>query len=397
MMKLGPMKVLVAYDKFKDALSAHEACSMTAQVLAATHADWEVACAPLADGGEGFARILTEAYQGQLKRYAARDPYGRPIEVAMGWTMAENLTAETRALAHLPDTGKIAIVEMALPSGLARLPTHERDLWKTSTLGTGDLLKAAAEEGAAAILLGIGGSATCDLGLGALEALGLRALDADNQVVTPLTPEHFHKIARFEWQGVALPPIRIACDVQNPLLGANGTAAVYGPQKGLKAEDLPRMEAQLARVASLLTQTGGKPADAVEEPSSGAAGGIGFGLKCLCGDVRYIPGFDFVWSWLQLESHLADADLIITGEGRFDSSSLQGKGPGTLVAKAISLKKQCLIVAGQIEEGLPLPKNCEGIAITPPDLELPRALKLAPLLMREALLAYFQDDTPEED
>lgn len=391
------MKALVAYDKFKDALTAHEACSLTAQVLEAVHPEWEVVCAPLADGGEGFAKILTEANKGQLKSYAARDPYGRQIEVAMGWTTAEALTAETRELAHLPETGKIAIAEMALPSGLARLPAHERDLWKTSTLGTGDLLMAAAEEGAAAILLGIGGSATCDLGLGALETLGLQALDANGLAVSPLTPENFHRIARFEWKGYALPPIRIACDVQNPLLGVSGTAAVYGPQKGLRAQDLPKLEAELARVAALLAQTGGKPANAVEEPASGAAGGIGYGLKCLCEDVRYIPGFDFVWSWLRLESHLADADLIITGEGRFDSSSLQGKGPGTLVAKAIALKKQCLIVAGQIEEGLPLPKNCEGIAITPPEVELARALKLAPLFMREALVGYFQGEDAQQE
>lgn len=390
------MKVLIAYDKFKDALTAHEACSLTAQVIAAVHPDWQISSAPLADGGEGFAKILTESVSGELIESDAHDPYFRPLKSSIGWVAAESLSAETRALGHLPEKGRIAIIEMASASGLALLKAEERDLWMTSSVGTGDLIRTAAGQGASAIILGIGGSATCDLGIGALEALGLRALDTNGQAISPLTPFHFNRIASLQWDGLSLPPIRIACDVQNPLLGVNGTAAVYGPQKGLKSADLPELESRLAKVGSLLISTGNKPETAIDEPASGAAGGIGFGLKCLCPDVRYIPGFDFVWDWLGLEAKLQDTDLLITGEGRFDSSSLQGKGPGTLIAKASTLGKRCLVVAGQIEEAVAFPANCEAMAITPPDVELARALKLAPLYLREALLEYFYSQDSDQ-
>jgi glycerate kinase len=237
---------------------------------------------------------------------------------------------------------------MAAASGLALLDTLDRNPWETSTFGTGELIRAAAELNVAAVLLGVGGSATHDVGLGALAALGMKFHSARGDVVAPPIPARWPEIHRLS-DGIAppVPPIRIACDVTNPLLGARGAAAIYGPQKGLLPGDLARLDHETARLALMLCSHFGQPDTLMDIPGAGAAGGISFGFMAAAGAIL-LPGFELVSAWLDLESRLAAADLVITGEGRFDESSLSGKGPGAVAARALALRKPVHIFAGQV-------------------------------------------------
>ena len=264
---------------------------------------------------------------------------------------------------------------MAAASGLALLAPEARDPWLTSTTGTGELIRLAARPGVAAILLGLGGSATSDLGLGALAALGLNFVSATGELIDPPIPSRWPEITRLDGRLPAdLPPLRIACDVANPLLGPNGAAAIYGPQKGLRPADLRRLDNEAARLALLLCTHSAKPDTLMDVPGAGAAGGISFGLMAAA-SAQLISGFDLVSAWLDLDSRLAAADLVLTGEGRFDASSLSGKGPGALAARAAALGKPVHVFAGAITAAL-----VPGLAlhaITPPGTPLPAALRAA--------------------
>ena len=170
----------------------------------------------------------------------------------------------------------------------------------------------------------------------------------------------------------ALPPIRIACDVTNPLLGRRGAAAVYGPQKGLRAEDLARLDHESARLGLMLCAHANKPDGLMETPGAGAAGGISFGLMAAA-NAQLLSGFDLVTAWLDLEAKLAAADIVITGEGRFDASSLEGKGPGAVAARALALGKRVHVFAGEVTA--PPRENLALHAITPAGIPLAQALR----------------------
>jgi glycerate kinase len=374
------MRVLLAFDKFKDSLTAEQACAAAAAGLQARHADWSVDACPLSDGGEGFAEILTSAVRGSLRHVSVTGPRGRPAAANLGLVSYAQVPAAARSLLPAPPAGdagaKIAVLDMASASGLALLAPAERDVWQTSSTGTGELIRAAAAEGVAAILLGVGGSATHDLGLGALAALGLGFHAQDGAAIRPPVPAHWARIARI--QGAVTPPappIRIACDVSNPLLGPRGAAATYGPQKGLRPEDLPRLDAESGRLATLLCAHCGRPDSLREIPGTGAAGGISFGLMAAAG-AELVPGFEFVSAWLDLEARLARADIVITGEGRFDDSSLQGKGPGAVAARALALGKQVHVFAGRATVARP-PARLTVHSITPEGTPLDQALREA--------------------
>jgi glycerate kinase len=278
----------------------------------------------------------------------------------------------------------IAVIDMASASGLALLEPGERDPWQTSTLGTGELIRTAAELGVTAILLGVGGSATHDLGLGALAALGLEFQSAKGERVSPPIPARWREINRIAGRiAPPLPPIRIACDVTNPLLGPNGAAAIYGPQKGLRAADLPRLDHESARLAMLLCELFGQPDSLMEKPGAGAAGGIAFGLMTATG-AQLLPGFALVSAWLDLESRLAAADLVLTGEGRFDDSSLNGKGPGAVAARALALGKPVHVFAGSAT-ATRAPEKLKLHSITPAGVPLPQALHQGSLFLARSV------------
>ncbi|MFA5056585.1 MAG: glycerate kinase, partial [Opitutaceae bacterium] len=278
------VRILIAFDKFKGSLSASRACELAAWVLRQQHRDWRLDLCPLTDGGEGFTDILTKAAGGRLTAFKVTGPRGGLVDACLGLVAPDHIPLPARQLLHWEDLaskqGKpIAVMEVAATSGLGLLAPEYHDPWQTTTYGTGQLIRAAAELQAAAILLGVGGSATNDLGLGALAALGLEFRSAHGEKIRPPIPASWERIGRLEGEVFpALPPIYIACDVVNPLLGPHGAAAVYGPQKGLGREDLRRIESLMKHMARMLGDYCGQPASLVETAGTGAAGGLPFGL-----------------------------------------------------------------------------------------------------------------------
>ncbi len=364
------MRVLVAFDKFKDALTAAQACEAAATALRAKHPGWTLDLCPLTDGGEGFCETLTAAANGRLEHIEVSGPRGATVNASIGYVAGRQLTAAVRDRLGLKPAGTLATIGMASASGLELLPRNQRDPWRTCSYGTGELIHAAVQAGSDAILLGVGGSATNELGLGALSALGLRFHDVGGEQLYVPTPEIWPDIDSLDRRKLmSLPPVFIACDVTNPLLGPRGATATFGPQKGLKPDDLPRLETEMARMASLLCATCGQPLSLADLPGTGAAGGIAFGLMVACG-AQLVPGFDLVTEWLDLPARIATADLVLTGEGRFDATSLSGKGPGSLVATARRLGKTAHVFAGS----LGVPTDDLHHAVTPPGLPLAEAL-----------------------
>jgi glycerate kinase len=339
------MHILAAFDKFKDAMSADRACDAALSgALDALGEPLTLTRAPLTDGGEGFCPILTDAAGGHVEYHPVCGPLGEMLDAPLGWVELDRIPEKARAF--LGDrTGKLAIIEMASVAGLEQVPPDQRHPRHCTTHGVGDLIRVAVAQEASAILLGIGGSATSDLGLGALEALGLEFCESGQ-----VTPAQWPLIDRIRGQiELAVPPIYVACDVDNPLLGARGAAAVYGPQKGLASTEIEAFDHASATVAEELCAFFSQSTDAMQTPGSGAAGGIGFGLN-LAFNSSYVPGFELVTAWLDLTTKIREADLILTGEGKFDNSSLAGKGPYALLAAAYSSDTQAILLAGKAEE-----------------------------------------------
>jgi glycerate kinase len=383
------MRVLVAFDKFKEALSAREACEVGARALAELHPDWQVDLCPLSDGGDGFEAVLGEAVGGLCLPLQVTGPRGGLVDASLTLvTESEIPTAARARIEFAPRKGegepKLAIIEMANASGLALLTPSQRDPWQATSYGTGQLIRAAVEHGAGAILLGVGGSATHDLGLGALAALGLEFLDRTGAKIRPPVPANWERIVKIgSGSSAPLPPILIACDVNNPLLGPRGAATVFAPQKGLRADELGSLEAASERIAQMLCTHYHQSPTLPDTPGTGAAGGIAFGLMCAAG-ARLLPGFDFVSEWLGLEKKIAAADLVLTGEGRFDASSHGGKGPGALAARALAAGKIVQVFAGQVAPSIN-PDRLVLHEITPTDIPLDQALRDAAAFLNSAI------------
>lgn len=325
------MKILVASDKFKGSLTAPEACAAIAaglrEGLGATEA--EIRSLPIADGGDGIAETLLAACGGRWVEREVTGPLGDPVTAGYA----------------LLDGGEVAVVEMAKASGLVLVAEEDPDPLRASTFGTGDLLAHAAAAGAREIVLGIGGSATNDGGAGMAEALGFRFEDEDGTVVTGL-PSGLERVARLvPPDKPTFPRVVVACDVTNPLLGERGCTRVYGPQKGVAPGTFARHEERLGRLVALIGEAG---ESAAAVPGSGAAGGLGFGAIVFLG-ATLVPGFELVAEKLGLAAAIREADLVITGEGRLDAQSLQGKGPHGVARLARGLGKRTAAFCGSRE------------------------------------------------
>ncbi len=384
------MHILAAFDKFKDAMSADRACDAALSgALEALGEPLTRTRAPLTDGGEGFCNILTSAANGYIEHHKVCGPLGEEVTAPLGWVELKHIPESARKYlgAH---NGKLAIIEMASVAGLEQVPSAQRHPGHCTTRGVGELIRIAVAEEASAILLGIGGSATSDLGLGALESLGLRFCPSGQ-----VTPAQWSAIEQIEGSiELTVPPISIACDVDNPLLGQKGAAAVYGPQKGLAPDEIEAFDDASERVAKQLCAFFQQPESLMKVPGSGAAGGIGFGLNAAFG-AEYVPGFELVTAWLDLASKIKQADLVLTGEGKFDRSSLAGKGPYSLLAAAYSSDRTAILLAGHAEEDAAqaVRERFPGTAvysITPQDTPLPQALKAAPEFLRQKVAEVLQ-------
>ena len=333
------MHVLVAPDKFKGSLSAAEA---SAALSAGWRDGWpaeeplEIERLPMADGGEGTAEAIHDALQGRWVVHTVHDPVGRPVEAR--YALVEHGGERT------------AVLEMSSASGFTLVSGADRDLLHASTFGTGELLAHALNEsGAGRVIVGIGGSATNDGGVGLAAALGYRFLDSAGCELEPV-PASLEQLARIQLP-VALPeaPVTVACDVINPLLGPRGATRIYGPQKGLLGEEQAlALEAGLARLADVAAETFGR--DYRETPGAGAAGGLGFGLLTFCG-AELCLGFDLVSKVLDLEAAVGRADLVLTGEGSLDRQTLEGKTPVGVAAVAHRFGKPVIAFGGRVEVG----------------------------------------------
>jgi len=361
------MRILIANDKFKGSLAAEKVGFHIKNSLENVFPGAIFDICPIADGGEGTALAMTTALAGEWVHAQTEDAHGRPLEAPFGW-VASSATA---------------VMEMSAASGLAIVQDIELNPFKASTLGTGILIQSALQRGAKRILVGIGGSATNDGGLGVALALGYRfkrrgqdfsptletLLEAD-QVVRP----------------TALPSCEliVACDVDNPLLGPRGATRVYGPQKGVR--DFVWFEQRLEHLADLARRDLG--VDPRDIPGAGAAGGLGFGLMAFLGG-RLVSGFDMVAAQVGLEARVAAADLVITGEGRLDAQSLQGKGPVGVARLARQLGKQIVGVAGSVDESDALRAQFDLlIGIKPAEMPLEEAMRRTGELLESAMRAH---------
>ncbi len=346
------MRILIAPDKFKGSLTAAAVAESIAQGWNEAWPGSETVLAPIADGGEGFAEALCRALGGVWVTTEALDPIGRPVSARYAWVESQ----------------KLAIIEMSEASGLWRLKREELAPLRANTFGTGQLIRHAAEAGAQKILVGLGGSATTDGGIGMAEALGYVFYTSDGDRIEP-HPSNLLALMRIGTRGaIPLPEIIAASDVQNPLLSSRGAARVFSPQKGADPQTVETLEGGLQNLADVCTLD--FEGDFRDAPGAGAAGGIGFGLMTFCrASIR--SGFDLVAEVLRLEDRIAECDLVLTGEGRLDEQTLEGKGPAGVAALARRMNKPVIAFAGSISED---PRVGEVFDATCPIVDRPASL-----------------------
>jgi len=325
------LKVVLAFDSFKGSLSAREACEAAAEGLRAVYPDAELIFHPMADGGEGTAEALMASLGGEWVPCTVTSPLPeRKIEAGFAWLPAE----------------KTAVVEMAQASGLPLLEDEERNPLLTTTFGTGELIAKAIEKGAEKILLTVGGSATVDGGIGAAAALGWRFFDAEENTV-PLTGGGLAAIERIEPPANReFPEVDVLCDVTNPLCGPNGAAHVYGPQKGAMPGMVEQLDAGLEKLAAKISEQ--LSVEVAELPGAGAAGGLSAGAVAFFGG-KLVPGIDTVMEVSGLAHDLEGADWVLTGEGRLDHQSLQGKVVDGIARLAGKHGARTGVIAGSVQ------------------------------------------------
>ncbi len=337
------MKVVIAPDKFKGSLSAENVAQAIARGVRNAAPDAEIDLCPMADGGEGTAAALVAATGGQLITHRVTGPLP---EMKVDATFGMLPISAGQRPAHPRE--QTAVIEMASASGLHLLRRDQYDPMATTTFGTGELMVEAVRRGAKRILLGIGGSATTDGGIGALQACGFPVLLKDGEptsMTEPLCGQDLSRVVLIKHgRGGPLDgiPIDVACDVTNPLFGPNGAARVFGPQKGGTREQIEQLDQMLQELA---TRTG-KLTEA-QTPGAGAAGGLGFGLIAFAG-AKLRPGVDIVIEATKVRDRVRGADLCITGEGRFDQTSLGGKTPMGVLRVAQEMRARSALIAGVI-------------------------------------------------
>ncbi len=363
------MKIVLAFDSFKGSLSASTACRVVADKLRFMKPDWQVVSMPLADGGEGTAATLVENCRGRWQS----------VKEVMGPLSTMRITS---SYGWLPRD--IAVVEMAHASGLTLLDKAQRNPLLTTSYGTGQLLADAAKSGAKGIILTLGGSATVDAGTGAARALGWRFLDADGQDV-PLGGGGLRQIVHLQRPKANLPPTEVWCDVRNPLLGPEGAACVFGPQKGADEEMVVELEEGLRHLAELVENQLGVSLHPVA--GDGAAGGFGFGARAFLNG-QLVSGAQKVMGLVGLDAALETADWVITGEGCLDEQSLQGKVVGEVTKLARNQSVKVAVLPGR---SLLEAERCRevGLALCEPavtkDMKIETAMEQAELLLAAAV------------
>ena len=338
------MKIVTAIDSFKGSMTSMEAGFAAAEGIHRVDADAEVQVRPLADGGEGTVEALVAGMNGKTEHVKVTGPLGEPVICEYG----------------IIESTKTAVIEMAGAAGITQVPDEKRNPLYTTTYGVGEVIKDAIEKGCRRFIVGIGGSATNDGGVGMLQALGFGFLDKNgNQIrfgakgledLESITTDH------------VLPELkectfRIACDVSNPLCGEQGCSAIYGPQKGATSTMILQMDKWLAYYAALAREQ--FPHADAKYPGAGAAGGIGFAFLTFC-NATLESGIKIILEETHLEKYIRDADVVITGEGRLDGQTVMGKAPIGVARIAKKYEKPVLAFSGcVVKEAVAC--NAEGI------------------------------------
>jgi len=327
------MKIIIAIDSFKGSLTSAEAGQAAKEGILQVHPDWQVDVIPIADGGEGMLDVMLNATKGSIQTTMAHNPY----------------MEKTLATYGISSDRRTAYIEMANISGLPLIQESQRNPMKTTTFGTGELIKDALEKGCTRFIIGIGGSATNDAGTGMLQALGYQFLDKEGK---PLGTggEILGKTVHISTQNVH-PSLKnahfiVACDVQNPFYGPNGAAHIYARQKGADDRMIAILDDGMRHFAEVIYRTSGK--DIAHTPGSGAAGGMGGGMIAFL-NAELKSGAELLLETCQFEERIADADLIITGEGRIDHQSLMGKITGKILEAGQRRGIPVIAVAGCVE------------------------------------------------
>lgn len=331
------MRVVVAPDSFKGVLDSRRIAECIGEGIRRARPQATVTLVPMADGGEGTLDVLVDALHGHRRRVAAHGPLGEPLDAAVG----------------LVRDASTAVVELARTSGYALVPAERRDPLRTTTYGLGEVLRACLDAEVEDIILCAGGSATVDGGAGMMQALGLTLVDAAGETLPDgIGGGRLRDIERFVWHsppdGLENARITIAVDVLNPACGPNGAAAVFGPQKGADAAGVWLLEEGMAHWAGLLERECGRRIR--DDVGMGAAGGVALPLTALTQAI-VVPGVDLVGEAVGLTGHIAEADLVITGEGRLDQQSMMGKVVGAVGRMAASGDVPCVAIVGARGEG----------------------------------------------
>ena len=326
------MKIVIAPDSWKESLSALEVASAIEQGFREIYPDAEYVKLPVADGGEGTVEAMVAATGGLLVPLTVTGPLGEPVEAFYG----------------LSGDRQCAFIEMAAASGLESVPPAQRNPLLTTSWGTGELIRHALDAGVRQIIIGIGGSATNDGGAGMAQALGAKLLTAEGQQIAS-GGGALETLARIDLSELdsrlADCRIDVACDVTNPLTGPQGASAVFGPQKGATAQMIDRLDSGLRHYARIIARD--LDIDVLSLEGGGAAGGMGAALYAFCG-AQLRPGIEIVTDALQLAERVADADLVITGEGRIDSQTIHGKVPVGVAKVAKRFNVPVIGIAGSL-------------------------------------------------
>ena len=348
-------QITIAVDSFKGSLSSYDVACAAEQGILSVLPHCKVKKISIADGGEGTAQALISTLQGQWREVRVHDPLMRPIMARYG----------------VVDEGRTAIIEMASASGLTLLSTKERNPLLTTTYGTGEMIADAVRRGARHLLIGIGGSATNDAGMGMLEALGYRFYDCKGHLVAGCGAR-LERVAQIDASG-AMPELKeclleVACDVKNPLYGPQGAAHIYAPQKGASPEVVERLDEGLKNFASVVNPT------AAHTEGAGAAGGLGYALQAVLG-ARLRAGIEMVLDAIHFDQIISGSDLVITGEGRIDYQTIMGKAPSGVLQRATKQGIPVVAIGGSVEESEAVQRS--GFAAILPVVSGPMTLEHA--------------------
>ncbi|MEJ7680839.1 MAG: glycerate kinase [Segetibacter sp.] len=326
------MHILIAPNAFKNSLNANDAAEAIKSGLMQSKLQCTTECFPIADGGDGTAELIIKKCGGQIAAATVEDPLRRNINASFG----------------LIDKGTTAVIEMADASGLRLLKNDELDPLHATSYGTGELIKHALDKGVSKIIIAMGGSATVDGGTGILDALGARFLNAEGEVLSKM-PESLVNLSRIDLskidERVYQCSFFVLCDVDNKLLGSEGAAAVFGPQKGASGEEVKMLEISLEKFAAIAFQQTGK--DLSQTKYGGTADGAAAGLYTFL-NAELVNGIDHFLQLTHFSEELAKSDIVITGEGSIDEQTLQGKGPFGVADRAKKKGVEVIGLAGKV-------------------------------------------------